>query len=245
MRAHWHAFHQRLTSLIHRTSSEQQYEAIRVRYPALATLPNIDQVIFHQQSPGGDPEQRNAVLRSLVVEAQAGAVTSELAANLLVMALWPGLDAVYSRLCRDYPHERADISDDVVGQVMLGIGKLDLSVVNRLAATLIMNAERDLRRVYHTASRQRRSSELLEDNEGALAIAGPEDATDSAWDWYQLLNPIIGRDTPLFLRIICFGETQAEAASALGLSYDGARKRHQRAMKKLTALQKTLPDLSQ
>ena len=78
-----------------------------------------------------------------------------------------------------------------------------------------------------------------------VAIAGPEDATDSAWDWYQLLNPIIGRDTPLFLRIICFGETQAEAASALGLPYDAARKRHQRAMKKLTELQKTFPNLSQ
>ena len=245
MRAQWHAFHLRLTSLIHRTSSEHQYAAIRMRYPALAPLPTIDQMIFYQQCPGGDPEQRNAVLRSLVVEAQAGAVTSELAANILVLALWPGLDAVHSRLCRDYPHERADISGDIVGQVMLGVCRLDLEAVHRIAATLIMNTERDLRRVYQTAFRQRRSAVLLEDNEGALAIAGPEGATDSPWDWHQLLHPIIGRDTPLFLRIICFGETQAEAASALGLSYDAARKRHQRAMKKLTALKKTLPDLSQ
>ena len=245
MRAHWHAFYQRLTLLIHRTSSEHQYETIRQRYPTLVPLPNIDQLIFHQQCAGGDLEQRNTVLRSLVVEAQAGAITSDLAANILVLALWPGLDAVYSRLSRDYPHERADISDDIVGQVMLGICRLDLEAVQRIAATLIMNTERDLRRTYHTASRLRRSAVLLEDNESALAIAGPDDATDSPRDWCQLLHPIIGRDTPLFLRIICFGETQAEAASALGLSYDAARKRHQRAINKLTALQKTLPDLSQ
>ncbi len=74
MRANWHAFYQRLTSQIHRSSSEHQYDAIRVRYPALVPLPNIDQMIFHQQCAGGDPEQRNAVLMSLVVEAQAGAV---------------------------------------------------------------------------------------------------------------------------------------------------------------------------
>lgn len=245
MRAQWHALFQRLTSLIHRTSSEHQYEAIRVRYPALVPLPNIDQMIFHQQCAGGDPEQRNAVLRSLVVEAQAGAVTSELAANILVLALWPGLDAIHSRLCRDYPHERVDLSGDIVGQVMLGICRLDLEAVQRIAATLIMNTERDLRRLYHTASRLRRSAVQLEDNKGALAIAGPDGDTDSPWDWHQLLHPIIGRDTPLFLRIICFGETQSEAASALGLSYDAARKRHQRAMKKLTALKKTCPDLSQ
>ena len=146
MRAQWHAFYQRLTSLIHRTSSEHQYEAIRMRYPALASLLNIDQMFFYQQCPGGDPEQRNAVLRSLVVDAQSGAVTSELAANILVLALWPGLDAVYSRLCRDYPHERADISDDIVGQLTLGICRLDLVAVHRIAATLIMNTERDLRR---------------------------------------------------------------------------------------------------
>ena len=218
MRAHWHAFHLRLTSLIHRTSSEHQYEDIRMRYPTLVPLPNIDQMFFYQQFAGGNPVQRNAVLRSLVVDAQSGAVTSELATNILVLALWPGLDAVYSRLCRDCPHERVDISDDIVGQVTLGLCRLDLEAVHRISATLIMNTERDLRRLYRTASRQRRSAVLLEDNEEALAIVGPEGATDSPWDWCQRLHPIIGRDTSLFLRIICFGETQAEAASALGLS---------------------------
>jgi len=55
---------------------------------------------------------------------------------------------------------------------------------------------------------------------------------------------MLGRDAPLFLRIIALGETQREAGEALGLSHDVVRKRHQRAMAKLEALKKNLPDLS-
>jgi hypothetical protein len=235
MRAKWQALYLRFLSHIHRKSSERHYAAIRARQPVLAPSLCVDELIFRQQGSGGDPAERNAVLRALVIEAQADMASSELAANILILALWPGLDAVHGRLCRDFQPERDDVSGEIIGHLGLGIRRLDLTRVTRIAATLIMNTERDIRRAFIRDRNRRKAQICCDDVAGNLFVAldTHDDGKLSAAQWRERLEPLLGRDTSFFLRIMLLGETQAEAGRALGLSPDAARKRHQRALARL------------
>jgi len=238
MRAQWQELHHQMSSLIHRKSSERLFATIRQRHPVLASFPSIAEIIVGQQCAGGCPFQRNLVLRSLISEAQAKAATSELAGQIIILTLWPGLDAVYGHLCRDFRPDFDDICAELFGQIGLEIQELDLTAVNRIAATLLMNVKRDIRRslIHH---RVRQKNEVCCDDEAVhhlLVSPGKDDDSVSAAEWRKLLSPVIGRDTDLVLRIIILGETQAEAGRALGLSHAAARKRHQRAMEKLQAV---------
>lgn len=243
MRAHWCALHFDFMQAANRLRFQTEFIAFRQGHTALCDVRDPADLLDRLHGQGGDPDTRNAVLRALVLVAQ-GEAASQTAITLLMLALWPGLDAVHSRLCRDYPQDRSEIGGDIVAQMTFGIRHLDLAAVHRIAATLIMNSERDLRRAYLRVARQRHAAVPLEEGTVSGSAVAPDDPIGSPWDWQQLLPPVLGRDTALFVRIIRLGETQAEAARALGLSYGSARKRHQRAMQKLTALQKKLSGLS-
>jgi RNA polymerase sigma-70 factor (ECF subfamily) len=237
MRAQWQALHLQFSALIHRKSSERLYDLVQARHPELSELLCIDELVFRQQCQGGDPALRNAVLRALVVEAKADDDAAELASTVLILALWPGLDAVHGRLCRDFPVARSEHGGDILTYMSIAIQELDLKAVNRIAATLVMNAERDLRRSLVASSRRGRSELSIETLAGAAALSVPaSDDTFLPIDvWRDRLTKLLGRDAALFLRIIILGETQKQAGQALGLSYDAARKRHQRGMIKMKA----------
>ena len=243
MRAHWCALHFDLMRAANRLRFQTEFIAFRQGHTALCDVRDPADLMDRLHTPGGDPDKRNDILHALVIVAQ-DETAPQTATTLLMLALWPGLDAVHGRLCRDCPQDRAEIGGDIVAQMTFGIRHLDLAAVHKIAATLIMNTERDLRRAYLRVARQRCAAVPLEEHTGITSVAAPDDPTGSPWHWEQLLPSVLGRDTALFVRIIRLGETQAEAARALGLSHDSARKRHQRAMQKLTALQKNLPGLS-
>ena len=76
------------------------------------------------------------------------------------------------------------------------------------------------------------------------AAPGRDHDADDVGTWRDRLLPILGRETDFLLRIIILGETQTQAGAADGLTPDAARKRHQRAVKKLAALQNNSADLS-
>ena len=238
MRSNWSALHHRFLSQCNRATSERLFSQIRARHPVLSPSATIDELILRQQRPGGDPEDRNAVLRSLVQEAQADGAGSELASIILILALWPGLDAVHGRLARDFPRDRDEIGTEIIGRMALDIRRLDLNQVNRIAATLVMNTERDIRRDL-IRNHNRCKCETPWQDEGGKPIEALSDANEtsiSPAEWHQRLLARLGRDADLFIRIVVHGETQAQAGQALGLTHDAARKRHQRAMKKMDAL---------
>lgn len=244
MRTSWSAFHLQFLALCHRRSSELLFGQMQTRHAVLAAAPCIDALLERQHSTTDPSTQRHAVVRALAVEVQASGPVSELAAVILILALWPGLDAVRYRLWRDWPLDRDDLADDILGHVAIGVRRLDLASVQKVAATLIMNTERDLRRAYLDRKAQRRIELPMFDSlEVVTAPLRDDDITDRDV-WRSRLLPVLGRDSDLFLRIITLGENQAEAASALGLSHEAARKRHQRTMKKLTAMRDNSSDMS-
>ncbi len=244
MRASWSAFHLQLLTLCHRRSAEQLFDQMRGRHSVLAGVTCVDALLDRQHSTNDPSEPRHAVVCALVVEAQGVGPSSDLAAIILILALWPGLDVVRHRLWRDWPDSRHDLADHILGQIAIAIRRLNLASVQKVAATLIMNTERDIRRAYLKRNTVRRRE--LESHDSLQDVADPA-CNDHFMDidtWRNRLLPVLGRDTELFLRIITLGETQAEAARALGLSHDAARKRHQRAMTKLAALHNNPSDLS-
>lgn len=57
-----------------------------------------------------------------------------------------GLDAAHGRLCRDFADIRDDHGGSILSHMAIAIRKLDLAAVSWIAATLLMNVERDLQR---------------------------------------------------------------------------------------------------
>ena len=116
------------------------------------------------------------------------------------------------------------------------IRRLDLSRVDRIAATLLMNLERDLRRRLVGEAKVAAGPlpvEELVDGLGAspLFTCGSEAAGRALLA--RDVQLCLGDDADLVLRVAVDGETQAEAADALGITHDAARKRYQRALARL------------
>ena len=237
MRTTWSAFHLQFLRQCHRHSAKQWFGQIQARNPVLAAAPCIDVLLMRQHDAMDPSPDRHAVVRALAVEAQGTGPSADLAATILILALWPGLDAVRQRLWRDWPQERDDLADEILAYIAIGIRRLDLAHVGKVAATLIMNTERDIRRMFLARKILSRTELPMYDSMyETLAFSHDVDAIDFGTCRDHLL-PVLGRDTDFFLRIIISGETQAEAGAAVGLTPDAARKRHQRAKARVAALQ--------
>ncbi len=174
----------------------------------------------------GEPEVRNTVLRRLLVLASGGDARSDLAVELLILALWPGLCAVRNRL-RPY-RETETLDADLLSQLSIAIRRADPDSVARIAATLLRNVERDLRRAYQ---REARVSRHMDDY-----AAEQERHADDADPPEALLVPAqktLGDDGVLLFAVHIAGFSQKQAAKCLGISHDAARKRCQRALRRL------------
>jgi RNA polymerase sigma-70 factor (ECF subfamily) len=241
MRAHWHALHEHLVMTSDRLTFHHDFRQIVARHEVLAGLADPPALFDLLHGPGGDPGHRNRMLRALVLAAQAPDGTAETATVLLLLALWPGLDAVHGRLWRAFRDEPERLASELSARITLGIRRLDLARVSRIAATLIRNTERDIRR---DLAGERR------DNAGFVPLGdAPADAATpvplltftaveagTAADLQRLADAvagIVGADADLVLMIAVAGATQREAAAALGLGHEAGRKRYRRARAKL------------
>jgi RNA polymerase sigma-70 factor (ECF subfamily) len=106
--------------------------------------------------------------------------------------------------------------------------------VNWIAATVLKNVERDVRRAfYREAKRQNLQVPFDLDQHGG--IFEPTDPDLVPAKLLAELTNLIGVDAGLVIRVVIDGFTQAEAGKALNLSEPAARKRFQRAIKRLRA----------
>ena len=235
MRATWSALHRCFLFHCHRQSAERLYGQMRGRRPELAG-PSIDELLFHQHAADQDGHDRNGVLRALVIEVQAQGPASELSTAILLLALWPGLDAVHGRLCREFPLDRAEHGAEITARAAIAIAKLDLTAVTRIAATLVRNIERDIRRDLIRRNVRRRA-EVLWDDDLSAGAGGRVAQPCALHDWQHRLAALKPRDATFLLRMLVLGETEEEAGRALGLSHEAARKRFQRTIARLRSPQ--------
>ena len=228
----WHAIRDNLLHCSRTLTFQRRFDLIRRNCSVLAAFRDPAALLdtLHRQS--GSPDGKNECLRALVRQAQRAAPESDTALTVLLLALWPGLDSVRRHLLRRRIAAPADITSGILARATESLRGLDLGRVNRVAATVLQNVQRDMIRACCQEAELRRvtSSAVPEDLPDPLA-AGRDHMGASLL--HADLVKIIGDDAFLVIRVAVEGFTQAEVAVELGLSEEATRKRYQRAAPKL------------
>lgn len=238
----WNALHAGLRADIARYGFLTGFRSLARTHPELSSFAEPQALLDHQHrvSVAAKPD-RDSVIRALVGAVQAGDDSASTAQTVLLLALWPGLDAVRGRLLRFRRTE--DIASDLLGAFIDEVGRINLEMVNRVASTLLRNLERDLKRAW-----QAEALHLIDryDDERDVGDTDPthpvsgrpshDDCIDDSRRW-QRVRQVIGSDADLVRRVSVEGYSQTEAGRLQGLSPDAARKRFQRAMTRLVAAQ--------
>lgn len=185
------------------------------------------QLIGWLHAPADDAEAKNDVLSDLLRASGSRDRKGDLAVELLMLALWPGLCVVRRRL---WPLCRTGTLDaDLLSGLTIGIRRARLNRINRVAATLLRNLERDLRRLYTRDDQAARLSVDM-DKVGHALIQREVDKPDAI---LAAAQAALGEDGALLVAVHIAGFTQKEVAVRLGLSHEAARKRCQRALSRL------------
>lgn len=180
------------------------------------------------------PERKNDVLRALVLARRDDDTIADVAFTLLCLGLWPGLDALRGRLLRHFRGQVDELDAEILARFADQVGRVRLDRVQRIAATLLRNVERDIRRdLSRQWSREKVTTD--DDPDGPVAAASVVLPIPAAGGALERLAFLVGRDAPLVWLVVVGGCSQKEAAVVLGISHDAARKRFQRSMIELRA----------
>lgn len=228
----WTALHASLLARSARLSFHTDFRIIRSRDATLAGFADAGALLTFLHGQQGTSDDRDAILRALVVAAQRDEASAGAARELMLLVLWPGMDAIRGRLGRHF-RDRDELAGAILAEMSLAIRRLDLAKVRRIAATLLLNVRRDLVRTLKSdgqraAHRVELTDDLPDDrpsidHEGRLAALVPG------------LEAAIGEDAWLVLWVVVEGYSQREAGARLGIGEAAARKRFQRAIRRLRA----------
>jgi DNA-directed RNA polymerase specialized sigma24 family protein len=229
------AWHEIRDHLMHSSSNlhfQRSFDAVRRAQAALAPFRDPAALLDGLHCSPGDQGQKNVILAALVRAAQGDGPASDCALTLLLLALWPGLDAIRRRSIWRRIGTADEVASDVLARTTEAVRGLDLGRVNWIAATVLRNVERDMIRVrQRDQAREHLASgadpdTVMDGDDGGIGSAGYERLEDAA-------REVLGDDALLVIRVAVEGCTQAEAATELGLTRDAARKRYQRAVRRL------------
>jgi RNA polymerase sigma-70 factor (ECF subfamily) len=225
----WNSIHQSLVRSSSTLTFSRAFATMHEQHPALARFSDVGALLDHLHRAPASADEKNDTLATLVTVAQSRSASGDIAVTVLLLALWPGLDAVFHRLSHrvEAPDELPSlVLDRAVEQLRL----LDLRAVRRIAATVLMNIERDIARTdVRERSRRRLSVQLDPD------LIGDEGSAE----WFTsdlLVRDVVryaGGDGRLVVRVAIEGFSQAEVATRIGISEAATRKRYQRALRRL------------
>lgn len=228
----WHAIRDHLMHSSSTLSFQRRFDAIRRAHTPLASFRDPAALLDGLHRGSGNPDDKNRILSVLVEAAQGDGPASDSALTLLLLALWPGLDAIRRRSIWRKMGSADEVESNVLARTTEAVRGLDLGRVNWIAATVLRNVERDMIR----ARKRDAAREVL------CSGADPDDVADSGDSGigaagYARLNgavrKLLGDDAQLVIRVAIEGFLQAEVAVELGLTEASARKRFQRAMRRL------------
>ncbi|MCU9848937.1 hypothetical protein OEZ60_13075 [Defluviimonas sp. WL0024] len=220
---------------------EDEFREICGRHPDLGAWSEPGSLTAMLHGPG-DAGDKNRVLRALVSIAQDGDSPHRVAQVVLILALWPGLDAVYRRHRARFRSDPAALASDLLADVAEGILRLHLDRVQWIAATLLRNTERDLCR--QEIALRKRQMELCDVTDAVIAksvdsaripsveVVNDDPRTEALSRLMKTLPP---EDVGMLIAVAVLGETQRQAAERFGIGYEAARKRYQRTRDRLRA----------
>ena len=228
----WHEIRDQIMHSASTLNFQRNFDAIRREQGPVVPFRDPAALLDALHQKAGSPDQKNLILAGLVRAAHSDGPTGDCALTLLLLALWPGLDAIRRRCIWRKVGTGEEIAADILGRTTEAIRGLDLQRVNWIAATILRNVERDILRAHQRdAGRQSLRSETEPDE-----VATDDGSGDAAVSEAQLLRDLrllLGADAILVIRVAVEGFSQAEIASELGLSEAATRKRYQRATRRL------------
>ena len=206
----------------------QHYRAMRDREPALQPFADPVALLGALHHGRHDHVRKNAIFAALICAAQGSHPESDAALILMLLALWPGLDGVRRRCLGRRLGSADDIASELLARATEAIRGLDLSRVNEIAATIVMNIQRDMQRAVR---REAARPECRVDVEPDWIAAPPTWAAQAQMraELQRDLTTLIGSDTDLVLGVALDGFSQLEMSRRIGIGEAAARKRYQRA----------------
>lgn len=242
MRARWAALHSSLRAAARSLQFDLEFHEAKRHHPLLEPFSDPGRVIAYLHRHEGELDEKDRLLGLLVHLAQRRE-HRDLATTLLWLGLWPGLDAVYRRRLK-YFCDADELVSEVASAFVALVQRLNLSTVTRVAATLVRSTERDVmaarkrfwagaQRIQEGVGQVEAAVELTLSTSSVLGLppsVSDEEETNSLREW---LRAVVGDDAELLIAVAVLEETQREAGTRLGLSHDAARKRFQRALRRV------------
>lgn len=228
----WHEIRDHLMLSSSTLNFQRNFEALRRNSEALARFADPAALLdtLHVGSCG--PNEKNRFLVALVGAAQSGDATSDCALTLMLLALWPGLDAVRRRSIWRRVGTGDEVASEILARASEAIRGLDLQRVNWIAATILRNIERDLIRTRQREDRHQSLRSEADPNE--IPADGEVLSGDGIPELlHRDLVRLVGTDADLVIRVAIDGFSQSDVATELGLSEAATRKRYQRATRRL------------
>lgn len=261
MRSSWEALHAGLARSVRALKSGQSFQEAKVQHPLLAAFDDAEQVVDHLVSRGGEGEEKDRLLAVLVAMVQRRE-HHELASALLWLGLWPGLSAVYGRRVRHFKGELDELVAEIADAFTELVERVDLTTVQRVAATLVRSTERDV--MYRRKRAWAGPVRVRDDGEDGAPDDGDGDPLSTSWfdrasleRWVESqsgsalgltsglsfdedvavlrawLEPVVGEDAELLVAVLVLDESRREVGERFGLAADSGRKRVQRAVARL------------
>lgn len=228
----WHDFHGNLMHSSSALNFQRGFNTVRSRHPELTHFADPAALLDYLHRGDAPADKKNIVLSTLIRSAKSDNRAGDCALTLMLLALWPGLDGVFRRSRARRLGHVDELASEILARATTGVRNLDLTKVNWIAATILQNVERDVRRAYWRESLLQRQQDVFDpDTHGGRTHAADADALPESL--LAKLTGLIGADADLVIRVVVDGYTQGEAGKNLGLSEPAARKRFQRALKRL------------
>ena len=204
------------------------FDLIRQRHASLSCLPDPVALLDALHNSSGASEQKNTVLEALVEAAQSRTAEARLRRQHIPPRPLAGSRRRLSSSLPAPSRDTDDVAAEILAHAVEAIHDLDLGRVHRIAATIVMNTERDLGRDRVREARRQNLRVDLDVDE----IAGREPSLSRDL-LHRDVARFVGGDAGLVLRVAVDGFSQVEVAAELGLSEAATRKRYQRATRRL------------
>jgi hypothetical protein len=244
MRTRWEGLHAGLLRSIDRRESVESFEEFQGRSPPLASFRGPAAVAEFLVGRGNGLARRDRVLRCLVEETRGGNA-KRTALALVLLGLWPALDAIFRKRGHLFQPEAHDIELEIIEHLIAQVQRIDLPRVSCLAATLVRNTEREVvdARLRERA-RAARSTAVTPDAIAAPAIdderppASPfglpvsHSEAEHVAALRSWLQSAIGHDADLIVEAVINQRSRLELAASLRISHAAARKRLERALER-------------
>jgi hypothetical protein len=238
MPSRWDIVHAGLALSARSEKSTRVFQEIRILHAAeLAPFTDggaLVDALERRDTGAAGLDEKDRILAALV-RAAGDPRTTRQAIELLLLALWPGLSAVFHRLSRLYRRRPDELAVEILDRFTVCVRRLDLRGCTRVAATLVRNTARvvSVARLSElkSAARDQRPTPPCD----ALADRTAEHAT-ALVDLRAWLQEIVPRDADLVMGVLVGGQNCREAGACLGISHASARQRLARARARIRPL---------